>query len=141
MSIRGNMKAYGSENIKGQVAGANPYTLVTMLMQGAMDRLARGKGCIERKDLEGKSKNLSGASAIITSLNESLDFSKGGDVPNNLGGLYDYMLTRVADATIDNKTEPLDEVMRLLSEIKGAWDSIPQIDVDKALQLQSAQNY
>jgi flagellar secretion chaperone FliS len=139
MSIRGNMKAYGSENVKSQVAGADSYTIIKMLMQGAIDRLAQGKGCIERKDLQGKSKNLSGASAIITSLNDSLDFSKGAEAASNLGGLYEYMITRVADATIDNDIQPIDEVILLLAEIKGAWDSIPQSEIDKALELQAAQ--
>ena len=137
MSIHGSMKAYGKENMKSQIAAADSYTIIQMLMQGAMDRLARGKGCIQRKDFQGKSKNLSDASAIITSLNESLDFSKGGEVISNLGGLYNYMLTRVGDATIDNIVEPLDEVMTLLSEIKSGWDSIPQAEVDKALELQA----
>ena len=47
------------------------------------------------------------------------------------------MLTRIGDATIDNIVEPLDEVIRLLLEIKSGWDSIPQAEVDKALELQA----
>ncbi|MEW6989341.1 flagellar export chaperone FliS [Colwelliaceae bacterium 6441] len=134
-----NIKAYGKENIKSQIAGANPYIIIRMLMQGALDRLAQGKGCIERKDLQGKSKCLSGASDIINALNESLDFDVGGEIAGNIGGLYDYMITRIADASIDNSPEAITEVINLLSEIKGAWDSIPPTEVDKALALQAEQ--
>lgn len=137
MGIRGNMKAYGKENVKSQIAGADSYTIIKMLMQGAIDRLARAKGSIERKDLEGKAQFLSSATAIINSLNESLDFSEGAAVTNNLGGLYDYMVTRIVDATIDNDIAPIDEVIHLLSEIKSAWDSIPQVEIDKALEQQA----
>jgi flagellar protein FliS len=134
-----NIKAYGKESIKSQIAAADPYIIIRMLMQGALDRLAQGKGCIERKDLKGKSTSLSGASDIINALNESLDFDIGGEVAGNIGGLYDYMITRIADASIDNSTAAISEVINLLSEIKGAWDSIPPAEVDKALSLQAAQ--
>jgi flagellar protein FliS len=139
MTIRRNMRAYGNDNVKSQIASADPYTVVQMLMQGALDRLAKAKGCIERKDLEGKAKSISGASAIIISLNESLDLSSGAEVLRNLGGLYNYMIDRVADASRENITEPLDEVIALLGEIKSGWDSIPTVEVQEALALQAAQ--
>jgi len=133
-----NLHAYGKENIKSQIAGADSYTIIKMLMQGALDRLARGKGCIERKDLHGKSKCLSGATAIIKALNESLDFNAGSDAADNLSSLYEYMEELIGEATINNTTDQLVEVMSLLTEIKGAWDDIPQSEVDKALAIQAA---
>lgn len=133
-----NVRAYAKDSIKSQVAGADSYTLIKMLMQGALDRLARAKGGIERKDLQAKAKNLSGALAIINALNESLDFSEGTEVISNIGGLYDYMAIRISDATIENSIEAITEVMHLLSEIKGGWDSIPPAEVEKALSMQAA---
>lgn len=95
-----------------------------MLMQGALDRLARAKGQIERRDLAGKAESLSKASAIINSLSSSLDFEIGGEIANNLASLYDYMVGRIHDAAVDLDNAAIDEVMFLLGEIKSAWDEI-----------------
>ncbi|CAH9054235.1 Flagellar secretion chaperone FliS [Pseudoalteromonas holothuriae] len=129
-------KAYQKESINSRLAGADSYTIITMLMQGALERLARGKGCIERNDLAGKAEHLSRASSIILALMESLDHSEGGEVTQNLGSLYEYMNMRITDASIEKSVEPLVEVMSLLNEIKSAWDAIPREEVESALQLQ-----
>jgi len=130
------INAYQKESVKSRLAGANPYTIIQMLMQGALERLAKGKGCIERNDLEGKSENLSKASSIIYALSESLDYEVGGEVAQNLGGLYEYMNIRITDASIEKSTEPLVEVMKLLLEIKSGWDAIPPSEVEQTLELQ-----
>ena len=137
MMARRKINAYQKESVKSRLAGANPYTIIQMLMQGALERLAKGKGCIERNDLEGKAENLSKASSIIFALAESLDYETGGEVANNLGGLYEYMNTRIADASMERSTEPLVEVMQLMLEIKSGWDSIPPAEVQNALALQA----
>lgn len=131
-----NMKAYQKESIKSQLASADSYTIIQLLMQGAMERLARGKGCIERHDLEGKAEHLSKASSIILALSECLDHNQGAEVTHNLENLYLYMNERITDASINKSSEPLVEVMGLLSEIKGAWDAIPKADIEKALEMQ-----
>ena len=130
------INAYQKESVKSRLAGANPYTIIQMLMQGALERLAKGKGCIERNDLEGKSEHLAKASSIIYALSESLDYEVGGEVAQNLGGLYEYMNNRITDASIEKSTEPLIEVMKLLLEIKSGWDAIPPSEVESALELQ-----
>ena len=114
MMANRKINAYQKESVKSQLAGANPYTIIQMLMQGALERLAKGKGCIERNDLEGKAENLAKASSIIMALSESLDYEVGGEVVNNLGGLYEYMNMRITDASIEKSTEPLVEVMKLM---------------------------
>lgn len=136
MLVNRKINAYQKESVKSRLAGANPYTIIQMLMQGALERLAKGKGCIERNDLEGKSEHLAKASSIIQALAESLDYEVGGEVAQNLGGLYDYMNTRIADASLERTTEPLVEVMKLMLEIKSGWDAIPPAEVEKSLALQ-----
>lgn len=136
MMANRKINAYQKESVKSRLAGANPYTIIQMLMQGALERLAKGKGCIERNDLEGKSENLSKASSIIFALAESLDYEVGGEAIENLGALYEYMNTRITDASIEKTTEPLVEVMQLMLEIKSGWDAIPPAEVEKGLALQ-----
>ena len=63
--------------------------------------------------------------AIIDELRNSLNFKAGGDVAGNLDALYDYMCRRIMQANSANKPEWLDEVSRLLGEIRTAWLQMP----------------
>lgn len=118
------MNAYSKDSLRSELSAADPHRIIQMLMQGALDRLARGKGQIERRDLAGKAESLSKASAIINSLSSSLDFEIGGEIAKNLASLYDYMVGRIHDAAVDLDNAAIDEVMFLLGEIKSAWDEI-----------------
>jgi flagellar protein FliS len=131
-----NIKAYQQDNVKTQLASANPYAIIKMLMQGALERLARGKGCIERNDLEGKAENLSKASSIILALADCLDHSEGMEVTQNLESLYFYMNDRITVASVEKTIEPIEEVIKLLTEIKEGWDMIPNEEVENALEMQ-----
>eukprot|EP00487_Bulimina_marginata_P008252 TRINITY_DN3047_c0_g1_i1.p1 TRINITY_DN3047_c0_g1~~TRINITY_DN3047_c0_g1_i1.p1 ORF type:complete len:110 (-),score=12.76 TRINITY_DN3047_c0_g1_i1:104-433(-) len=103
-------RAYQKDSVKSQLAVADSYTIITMLMQGALERTARGKGCIERNDLAGKAEHLSKASTIILALMESLDHSVGGEVTQNLSSLYEYMNSRITDASIEGQLNPLSKL-------------------------------
>ena len=116
---------YGKVAAESEVAYASPHRLVQMLMEGALDKVATAKGCIERGDLEGKSQQITWAMSIINGLRTSLDMESGGSIAANLDDLYAYMTRRLIDASAQNEAEALVEVIDLLLEIKGAWDAMP----------------
>ncbi|WP_322407179.1 flagellar export chaperone FliS [Idiomarina sp. PL1-037] len=133
------LKGYTKGSLETRVAGADPYQLVQMLMAGVLENLNYAKGAIQRKDLEKKSHYLSKAQAIVDSLRYSLDDSAGADAAGNLRELYMYMSTRIADASIELDVDIIDEVARLMIDIKGAWDQIPVEQRDVAMnQMQQA---
>ncbi len=104
-----------------------------------LENLNYAKGAIQRKDLEKKSHYLSKAQAIVDSLRYSLDDTAGAEATGNLRELYMYMSTRIADASIDMDIDAIDEVARLMIDIKGAWDQIPADQRDVAMnQMQQA---
>lgn len=117
--------AYSSASAHGGVAAADPHKLTLMLMDGALERIAMARGCIERKDTSEKAKLLNRAVSIIGELRNSLDMSKGGPIAANLGELYDYMCRQLLKANADNNAAPLEHVSALLREIRGAWAAIP----------------
>ena len=119
------MKQYQQVGVQSGVAGASPHRLVQMLLQGALDRIAKAKGHIERQEIQQKGNQISGAIAIIDALRASLDAKNGGKIAENLESLYDYMNRRLLKANIDNDIGMLDEVNQLINDIKGAWDAIP----------------
>ena len=117
---------YGKVAAESEAAYASPHRLVQMLMEGALDKVATAKGCIERNDLEGKSRQITWAMSIINGLRTSLDLEAGGEIAVNLDDLYDYMVRRLIDASAQNDADALAEVIDLMLEIKGAWDAMPE---------------
>jgi flagellar protein FliS len=133
--MNARVNKYKKEAAKTQLADADPYQVIQMLMAGVLENLAAAKGAIERRDLEAKSKAISKATSIITALRASLDFEVGGELSQNLNALYDYMAERLVDASVENNADIVMEVANLFREIKTAWDAIPveaRIEAEKA---------
>mgnify|MGYP000739159248 FL=1 len=135
MALKG-INAYKKDSLKQDIASADPHRLTLMLMQGSLDRIAYAKGCMERKDFAGKAEHLSRVNAILLNLRDTLDLDVGGDVAQNLYSLYEYMITRLLDANVQNSSQILDEVTSLLLPIKKAWASIPEDAKEEAYKIQ-----
>jgi len=102
-----------------------------MLLDGALEKISAAKGYMQHGQIADKGKHISWAIAIIEGLRASLDLKSGNEVANNLAALYNYMEQRLVIANANNDASILDEVAKLLLEIKGAWDAIPD-DVKQA---------
>jgi flagellar protein FliS len=135
MALKG-INAYKKGNLKQEISQADPHKLTLMLMQGAMDKLAYTKGCIERKDYAGKSEHISRATAILMNLRDTIALETEGEIAGNLYSLYDYMIQRLIDANVQNNLKIVDEVINLLLPIKTAWSQIPESAKQEAYEMQ-----
>ena len=120
---------YQAVSKETSIVDADPHKLIQLLLEGAMTRMAQARGCIERGEIEGRNNNINRAIAIIGGLNNSLDMNTG-DIAFNLKRLYEYMQQRLFEANIRNDMNALDEVARLLGEIKSAWEGIREEAVE-----------
>ncbi|MCB5162863.1 flagellar export chaperone FliS [Marinomonas algarum] len=118
------IQAYRKDSLKSDLASADPHRVIQLLMQGALEKLALGKGCIERSDLPGKATALTHAVEIINGLRDALDRDANPELVDNLESLYEYMVVRITEASVTKDTQIIDQVMALLLQIKGAWDQI-----------------
>jgi flagellar protein FliS len=125
MSHAAKLAAYSSAQAHGGVAAADPHRLIVMLMDGALERIATARGCLTRGETAEKARLINRAVSIIGELRSSLDLKTGGQIAANLGELYDYMCRRLLKATADNRVDMLDEVTKLLGDIRAAWVAIP----------------
>jgi flagellar protein FliS len=125
MNAAVGIKAYSNVGLESSLSAADPHKLIAMLFQGALLAIANAKNSMLRKDIPAKGKAISHALRIIDEgLKASLDKNVGGDLAQDLDALYGYMCLRLVFANLHNDPDVLDEVSRLLGEIKGAWDSI-----------------
>jgi len=123
----GNRQALNSYKTVGahaQVAAADPYRLVQLLLANVIDRVAAARGHMERKEIARKGEQVSKAIEVLAALDASLDLEKGGEIAANLRSLYEYMSVRLVNANANNDLAGLDEVAALMRNIKEGWDGI-----------------
>ena len=118
------MNQYKQVGTGVSAAAADPHQLITMLYDGALEKIAFAKGAMARQAIAEKGQKIGRAIAIIDGLRASLDREKGGDIANNLDALYDYMQRCLLQANAENDAKLLDEVSGLIRDVKSAWEAI-----------------
>jgi len=116
--------AYLSTRATSSVHDASPYKLIALLFDACLENLAVVKGGMQRKDIKQKADALKKAVNIIVQLQTALDFDKGGQVARQLDDLYTFCTNHLALANVLNDIEKIDEVYRVIAEIKQGWSEI-----------------
>lgn len=107
------------------VLTTNPGTLVLMLYDGVIRFLGQAIDAHSLPDetlrIQRMHTGILKAQNILVELRANLDFNAGGDYARNLDRLYDYHLRRLLEANIRKSVEPLEEVSRLVGELRSGW--------------------
>jgi flagellar secretion chaperone FliS len=122
---RGAFKQYNQVQIKT----ANRGKLIVMLYQGAIRFMKKAMLFLEQNDIEGKGNALIRAQDIILELTYALDqklLDQGDELALNLQRLYLYSYRRLVHANVHMETEPIEEVIKLMENLLGAWEQIIQ---------------
>ena len=106
--------------------------ILLMLYEGAVRFLKFARMGIEEKNPKIRGENISKVLAILTELDCALDREIGGDLVENLSDLYHYMMDRLVYASVKNDIEAIDEVERLLTELKDGFEGALQKDLKEA---------
>ncbi|HSQ05994.1 MAG TPA: flagellar export chaperone FliS [Burkholderiales bacterium] len=119
------INAYAKVGVESGVSAASPHRLILMLLEGAMVAIGDAKRHLLQRNIAAKGMAISKAIMIIDDgLRVSVDLQHGGELAQNLYALYEYMSRRLLLASARNDIAIMDEVKRLLGEIKEAWESI-----------------
>jgi flagellar protein FliS len=125
-------KAYAAVGVESSVNGTDPHGLIVLLYEGALVAMVHAKIHMERNEIAEKGRAIAKAVAIINDgLRASLDMSRGGEIAGNLDALYDYMGQRLLLASLKNQPEIIDEISKLLMDLKGAWESIGKLQTGR----------
>jgi len=125
-SQRSGANAYAKVGVETGVLAASPHKLIAMLFDGAL--VALSTALVNMKpggNIAAKGQAISKCIRIIEEgLRASLDRDAGGGIAISLDALYDYMSNRLLVANLQNDPAMVQEVQRLLTELKQAWDGI-----------------
>ena len=110
--------------------GFNPedkHQIVSLLLDGALQTLTEARGAIQRGDVLAKVHAIGKAVRIIEEgLKTGLDKEEGGELAQNLEGLYGYCTMRLALANARSDEAIVEEVAQLIGEIASAWKGMRQ---------------
>ena len=116
---------YTRLEIETGVAAASPQRLIVMLYEGAIKAVLTAQAALARGDLAERGSAISKAISIIDEgLRPALDLEAGGEIAANLMALYEYLVHRLLYANLKGHEPSLGEALRLLSELKGAWEAL-----------------
>lgn len=124
-TMKRGVNAYANVGLETGIASASPHKLIVMLYDGALVALLSAKTNIAANNIAAKGTAISKAITIIDNgLRASLDKDAGGEIAANLDALYDYMSRRLLHANLKNDVPAIDEVHRLLADLREAWVAI-----------------
>jgi flagellar secretion chaperone FliS len=109
---------------KTQIATANQGKLIVMLYDGAIKFLNIAIENMNPKTYDVVNTNIIKAQDIITELLLSLNMKEGGEISQNLFNLYMYFKKALLDANIKKDAELIRNVLKLVKELRDAWDKI-----------------
>jgi flagellar protein FliS len=123
--MKRGVNAYANVGLETGIASASPHKLIVMLYDGALVALLSAKTNLAANNIAAKGTAISKAITIIDNgLRASLDKTAGGEIAANLDALYDYMSRRLLHANLKNDVPAIDEVHRLLADLREAWVAI-----------------
>ena len=113
-----------SQYRKTEITTAGKMDLVIMCYDKSIQFIRQAKGRYQEGAFEEKAKLLQRSLDIINELQSCLDFEKGGEVARNLDAIYNYLTRRLIQGDVERDLSVFDEAVQLLSELKGAWETV-----------------
>ena len=117
--------AYQEVRSRGGVESANPHGLITLLMDGALERIVSARGHMQRGEIAAKGEAISRCIKIIGGLRDSLERKVDPVLVDRLDSLYEYMSRRLLHANLRNDVAAVDEVSALLQKVRNSWVMLP----------------
>jgi flagellar protein FliS len=102
-----------------------------MLYDGAIRFLNVAMAAMRSGDYQQARERIRRAEAIIDELNGSLDMSQG-EVATRLRSIYLFSRRHLLQSSLQRNPEAIDEIVKLLGELRDAWARISGQTVESA---------
>lgn len=107
---------------KTDVMTANKETILLMLYNGALRFLKRAMEAEEKQDKPERNKWILRTQEIVNELRSTLNFEVGGELAQNLDGLYGYCTRVLSETMMEEKPDGLKTVHQILSTLLEGWE-------------------
>lgn len=114
-------------------ASADSHGLVTLRMDGVLERLVKARAHLLRGEVAAKAEAISHCVEIIGGLRGSLNPKVEPSMIGRLDSLYEYMSQRLLQANLRDDASILDEVSKLLHQVRDSWVQIAPAPISHAM--------
>ncbi|TKD70530.1 flagellar export chaperone FliS [Pseudalkalibacillus hwajinpoensis] len=101
------------------VTTSSPQELTLMLYNGCIKFIRLSAMAMEKKNIEAKNTNIIKAQNILQELRGSLNMEI--ELSESMDSLYEYMISQLVSANINNDASKLKEVEELAEEFRNTW--------------------
>jgi flagellar secretion chaperone FliS len=119
-----NLTASPQAYRENAVLSATPAQLVVMLYDGARRFLRQATTAMRAGEVEQAHDTLRRAELIIAHLDGVLDHDQDGQLSERLHAIYQFCLVHLNRARMGQDADKLEEVTRLLAELRESWAEI-----------------
>ena len=114
--------SYGANKYKStSITTATPEQVLLMLYESAIKSGKLAKVALEKGMIAEKCKHIMKVHDIVSELKNTLDHAKGPKVAEQLDGLYDYCISQLLKANVENSVTALDSVVKVLTTLYEGW--------------------
>lgn len=117
---------YQSVDIASRIEGATPHQLVQLMYEELLKSIDAMAVAAKRGDYIQRGQHLSRALNVLTGLETSLDFDKGGEIATGLAAIYRETRRLVIEGGRESDPIMIVKARDLIHEISTAWDAIAQ---------------
>ncbi len=103
---------------------ADRLELVRLSYEALERALSRAQEAVAVGDLAGEAEATGKAVAALAELAASLNYEEGGEIAQNLGALYGYMMNRLTQHMCSASSEAIDEALAIVRKLREAWDAL-----------------
>jgi flagellar protein FliS len=111
---------------QNDVASMSPARQVVFLYSHVLASLRQASRHLAQKDVEARERSMNKARDILSELLCTLDFEEGGQIAQNLAGLYGWFIDETIQIESTQDAVRLTRLIGLIAELHGAWDQAAQ---------------
>ncbi len=115
---------YKSVDLGSRIEGATPHQLIQLMYDELIKALDAMAVAVRRGDFVQRGERQARALRILSGLETSLDFDKGGEIAASLATIYREARRLLVAAGAENDEERVGQVRTMIGEIATAWTQI-----------------
>lgn len=113
---------YGANQYKQMaIKTANRGQILIMLYEAAIQHVKKASAAIKEGNVSAKGMHIGKIHDIVSELTATLDHKVGGKIAEDLERLYNFIIEQLLKANVENSTEALQTVEKLLTTLLDGW--------------------
>lgn len=109
---------------QAETEGKSQLELVVKIFDGALQSMAAAEAAYRKEDFQAGYKDLEKVRRFVVHLYSTLDFVKGGEIADQLGRLYVYMMSEIDLIEATKDLTKLTSCAKVLKNLRDGWSGI-----------------